>query len=275
MEQESPYNPKNEYFTNVKLSNIFKTHLNIDITTENIHLYKRAFTHESYVNNEITEKMIKEKEEMEKNLGKKIVELQPESFQTSEFLGDNAIKPACAKYLYLRYKGQSEGFFTFIKTKIEDTETYSNFCKVLNLERYILISRELEDNNARDSKALQEDVFEAFIGALFLDKGYDLCEKLMFYLYETQICYSEIIYKDKNYKNKLLGFYHANNWSHPRYELISKEVIDKKNHYTMAVLGHDGEIIATATDTSKKKAEQKASALALLKFNQITEDQIC
>ena len=138
----------------------------------------------------------------------------------------------------------------------------------------MLISKQIEDNNGRHADKLLEDTFESFMGALYLDQGFSICKILLNILLETEIDYAEILYKDTNFKDRLLRFYHSNKWSHPVYILIKEEIISNKKMYTMGVKDYKGDIIAKATDTSKKRAEQKACAYALIKFNQISEDQL-
>lgn len=275
----SPYNPKNEFFNKIHFTFIFKKNLGMEIETNNLHLYRRAFTHESYVKpSDITEEQIAiythDKERMERNMNKKIVDLQPESYETLEFLGDNVIKLPCANYLYERYGKEDQGFMTYLKTRIEDTKTYSKFCLALGLERYMLISKEHEDKNSRDAKKLHEDIFEAFIGALFLDKGFEICKKLVYMLYDTEICFPMLLHVDCNYKNLILSFYHSNHWSPPKYESVGEEIIDNKTHFIEAILDYKGDILLTASATSKKKAQQRAAGLALLKFGELDENDL-
>ena len=113
------------------------------------------------------------------------------------------------------------------------------------------------------------------MGALYLDQDFEICNKLIFALLESEIDYAEILYKDTNYKDRLLRFYHSNKWSFPVYTLIKEEQQNNKKLYKMGVQDCKGIIIAEATDTSKKRAEQKCAMYALLKFNQIEQDQMC
>ena len=78
---------------------------------------------------------------------------------------------------------------------------------------------------------------------------------------------------DTNFKDRLQRFFHQNGWQHPFFEDISSEVVNNKKLFTVAVLNGNVEI-SRAQETSKKKAEQKASMLALLKYGQLYSDQI-
>jgi ribonuclease-3 len=163
---------------------------------------------------------------------------------------------------------------TRLKTKLEDTKSLSKYTKRLGIEVYLLISKQIEDNNGRYALKLLEDTFEAFMGALLLDQGFEICKQLIYILLETEIDYADILYKDTNYKDRLLRFYHSNKWSFPIYILLNEEHQGNKKIYKMGVKDYVGNVIADASDTSKKRAEQKCAMYALLKFNQINENQI-
>jgi ribonuclease-3 len=203
-----------------------------------------------------------------------IVELQDKSSERLEFLGDTVIKCSVSKYIYLRYFNEDEGFLTRIKTKIENRKSLATFAKKLGIDRYIILSQQIELNNGRESDKLLEDCFEAFMGALFLDQGFDICDKFLMILLETEIDYSEILYKDTNFKDKLLRFFHQNNWSHPIYEDVGTEIINNKKYFTVLVKNKLNEVLAKGQELSKKKAEQKVAMLTLIKFNQLYCDQI-
>jgi len=271
-----PYNEKNILVISEHITNILKK-LEIEIIVKNLSLYQEAFTHKSYIKKEYfninSDLLLKEKEYFLKNK-LNFIDLLDNSNERLEFLGDTIIKCVIAEYLFKRYYDEDEGFMTRLKTKLEDTKSLAKYAKRLGLESYMLISKQIEDNNGRHAEKLLEDTFESFMGALYLDQGFYICKILLNILLETEIDYSEILYKDTNFKDRLLRFYHSNKWSHPVYILIKEEVLSNKKMYTMGVKDFKGEIIAKATDTSKKRAEQKACAYALIKFNQISEDQL-
>ena len=112
------------------------------------------------------------------------------------------------------------------------------------------------------------------MGALLFDQGYDFCEKYLTILLESEVDYADILYIDTNFKDKLQRFFHQNGWQHPVFEDICNEIINNKKIFTVCIKGTDHKEISRASETSKKKAEQKASMLALLKFGQLYSDQI-
>ena len=74
--------------------------------------------------------------------------------------------------------------------------------------------------NGRNVERIHEDVFEAFIGALFLSNGFEPCCLLIVNLLETLIDYGEKLYCDNNYKDILLRHHHTKEWIHPKYEKL-------------------------------------------------------
>jgi len=203
-----------------------------------------------------------------------IIELMPESSERIEFFGDTVIKCIVAKYLYMRYYNEDEGFLTKTKTKIENRKSLAKFARKLGLDNYLIISKQNEEANNRDSDKFLEDAFEAFMGALLFDQGFDFCEKYLIKLLETEIDYAEILYIDTNFKDRLQRFFHQNGWHHPVFEDISTDIINCKKTFTVCVKDNNDKEIIRASELSKKKAEQKVSMLALLKYGQLYSDQI-
>jgi ribonuclease-3 len=281
-----PYNTVNVLVSASDISNLLSKFGIENLKVKNLSHFQEGFTHKSYIKKEyfnIHAHILKQ----EKDTLLNVIDLQESSNERLEFLGDTVIKCVIASYLFKRYYEEDEGFMTRLKTKLEDTKSLAKYARRLGLESFMLVSKQIEDNNGRNSDKLLEDTFEAFIGALYEDQGFPVCKTLMDILLETEIDYSEILYKDTNYKDRLLRFYHSNKWSHPVYVLIKEENIMSsgqkgsnqgqsvnKKMYTMGVNDFQGNIIAQATDTSKKRAEQKACAYALIKFNQMSIDQI-
>lgn len=273
-ENISPYNICNVIITENDIRNMFARY-NIDVNVNSLQYYINSLTHKSYIKKEYYDNVSAVHQiEISKETSN-IVELLEDSNERLEFLGDTVIKCVISGYLYNRYYYEDEGFMTRIKTKIENRETLALFAKKLGLDRYMLISKQIEENNGRNSDKLLEDSFEAFMGAMYLDQGFDKIREFIYILLETEIDYASILYKDTNYKDQLLRFYHQNKWSYPVYELISCDGPPHKRMFKIGVKDFKNEIIAIGLANSKQKAEQKAAMNALCKFNKLKKDQIC
>ena len=264
-----PYNINNKIVTDLDIKNIFNK-FNIKIDINNINFYIIALTHKSYIKNDYYYKNY----DYIKNFKKNEINLLEESNERLEFLGDTVIKLIIAEYLYDRYQKKDEGFMTKAKTKIENRENLSIWAKVIELDKLMIISLQNEDNFGRNSDKLLEDCFESFIGAVFKDSGFLICKKLILEFLENYVDWSEIFYKDCNYKDKLQKYYHSLKWDHPSFELLEEKFIDNKKYFLVVVKDNNNKLISTALDTSIKKAQQYASKLALYKFNQLSDYQM-
>jgi ribonuclease-3 len=264
-----PYNTDNILLKTEDVTLMFKK-FKINIVPIDIGLFREALTHISYTKNEY----INTDPSILTNNVPNSLNLFDKSNERLEFLGDTVIKCIFSGYLFQRFDTEDEGFLTKLKTKIEDKDSLARYAKRLGIEQYLIISKHIEENNGRNSNKLLEDAFEAFLGALYLDLGFETCKQFLTIILETEIDYAGILYQDTNYKNQLLIFYHKNKWSNPIYVEIKSEGPINKRTFTMGVKNFNNEIIAEASDISKKKAEQKCALLALLKYNQINLDQI-
>jgi len=283
-----PYNENNILIESEDIERLLLP-FGIKINVNNVEIFREAMSHYSYVNQKYYSKFSREMNEMKKKR-EALVELRDISSERLEFVGDGTIKDILCSYLYLRYKINpkgDEGFMTYLKTKIEDKSSFSRFAKELGLDTYILISKQTELIKGRNSDKILEDAFEAFLGALKLDQGQDVCKKLIEYFLENSVDYPSLIYQNENYKDQLMQLFHSNKWISPIYWEVSCKVGGSSTQkiYTMGVLDpmttlddkgrpNDIIIIAEGEGTSKQKAEQQAALNALIKFKQIREDQI-
>ena len=270
MQQLSPYNKINTPITSRVIVGILKKY-DIDITVKNLSIYQQAFTNDSYIRSQYNVEDFKESRKDMETDRIKIVDLQPESSQRLEFFGDTLIKCIITEYIFERYYDQQEGFLTSLKTRMEDTKSLAKYARRMNLGYYMLISKQIEDNNGRDSEKLLEDTFEAFIAALYTDQGFEIVRKLLRIFLETELDFAEILSEDTNYMKRLQEFYHDNKWSHPEYQDIESTKINGKHFYTVGVMDYNGEVIQEAITTaqSKKIAKQESSRQALILYGQI------
>ena len=282
----NPYNNNNILVTKECITKFLKKG-GITLPIKDLNLYQKAFTHKSYSIQTNQEHISKNKHLTMASKPDNCVELQPFSYERLEFLGDSILGAVVTTYLFKKYFDQNEGFMTKLKTKLVNTSALYEFATYLGLSKYMLLSNQIEfKNNGRSSDHLLEDTFEALIGAMYLDfnsqnnkiskfkfkplsysgPGYQICEKFIINIIENEVDLERLILKDTNYKDRLLRFYQHNYQFPPTYKEIN---IGKSSHnklYTMAVLDKKGIVISSATHKTKKKAEQKASKLALIKL---------
>ena len=264
-----PYNIKNTFITPDAVRSIMSKY-GISARVNDIALFRQALTHKSYIGyNDAAHTRKCQVERCQFTMSN--VKLQKDSYERLEYLGDSVIKLIISQYLFKRYPCENEGFMTKLKTKIENKTSLAHLAKVIGLSPHIVISSQIEDSVGRTSEKIMEDVFEAFFGALFLDSSFEVCNQLMTAIMEHEVDFSGILYIDTNYKDQLLRFYHKNKWNPPQYKALGTTGSSKKT-FLMGVLDNKGNVIAKGTDSSKRKAEQEASRMALLKFNQLRHE---
>ena len=279
IEKKNPYNFNNKLL-NIDFIKKILSEFDINEEPNNIDLYQSAFIHKSYSTKKNPIEEIVEKPEG-------ALELMDIDNERLEFLGDSVLGFVIAKYSYERFEDQNEGFLTRIKTKLVNGEALSYFSKELGFGEYILMSRFVEDKcNGRKSVKILEDVFESFIGALYLDFnekelpdydfysgiGFHICEKFLINLIEEKVDFADLIKNDYNYKDQLLRYYQQTYHKPPKYELVSSEQLENEKSFIINVLDEKGEILCTGSGKSKKKAEQNGSKNALIKLNIITDE---
>jgi dsRNA-specific ribonuclease len=276
-----PYNINNKLITeknlldeldrwNVKLDNIN------DITK-----FYEAFTHKSYCKKSIYPEQVLIDSKNELGNPADLLELRDRSYERMEYFGDRVLKLIVSMYLFYRYENENEGFMTRLQTKIEDKTNLALMSKEIGLGKYFIISKHIESLNGRNSERIHEDVFEAFIGALFLSNGFEPCCLLIVNLLETLIDYSGKLYCDNNYKDILLRHHHTQEWVHPKYDIIYFEGPAHKRKYIVGVQKHDikdtdeksNKYIGYGIGNSHKEGAQQAAKMALIIYGVLKEDQ--
>lgn len=245
----------------------------------NIEAFRESFTHKSYCKRNIYPQKILEAARKELGNPPDLLELRDKSFERLEYLGDRVLKLIVSFYLFNRYENENEGFMTKLQTKIEDKKNLPIMSKEIGLGKFFIISKSIENMNGRNIDKIHEDVFEAFLGALFLSNGFEICLLLMINLLETLIDYSEKLYCDNNYKEILLKHFHTNEWSHPKYGLVYMEGPPHKRKYIVGVEKpnppdeKENRYIGFGIGNSHKEGEQSAAKMALIIYGILNEDQ--
>ena len=147
---------------------------------KNIFLYELAFTHVS-ANTTAPN-------------GKKI------SNERLEYLGDAILGAIIAEYLYKKYPNTDEGFLTESRSKIVSRAGLGKLAHKLGMDNYAIVSTSFSG-----SKSLSGDIFEAFIGAVYIDRGYEFTKKIIIdKIFGNLIDIEEVLQKEGNYKSRLL-----------------------------------------------------------------------
>jgi dsRNA-specific ribonuclease len=216
----NPYNSLNREITLNEVQYILKKY-GISATPHNLKLYQRAFVHVSYTKrpkteNDETNIIISEKPSDS-------LPLKTKSNERLEFVGDGILECITKYYLYRRFPKADEGFMTEKKIALVKNEHIGKLALHMGLNKWFIISKHAEDKNIRNNLKKLGCLFEAFIGALFLDfnkinindengwfqnifvtgPGFQMAQIFIEKIFETHVDWMELISNDDNYKNIL------------------------------------------------------------------------
>lgn len=255
MSSDLPYNPNNVLVSHDDVMGILSDYLDNPFIND-LNIYRKAFVHRSYCTRK-NENFVNGNSNCPPNC----LPLQEESNERLEFLGDAIVNLAVGRYLFNRYPDENEGFMTKIRTKLVNGNMLSSFALIIRLDRFVMISKQIEDNEGRVNKKIMEDVFEAFVGAMINDvKEYSIVEEWLVNLIEANIDFSDLISTNTNYKDTLIKHFQYNHNVCPKFLEISVDTNSfgcKK--YTICVKGVDDELLGIGTGASKKHAENNAA----------------
>ena len=212
----------------------------LNITPKNIELYNTAFSHSSYVN--------------ENNL--------KSDYERLEFLGDAVLELVSSDYLYKKSE-VSEGEMTKLRASYVCENALYEYSKDLNLSEYIKVGHGEEIDGGRFKKVILADIFEALMGAIYLDLGYDIVRGVISNIIVPYIENPNIEFFS-DYKSVLQEFVQTKQKS------LSYEIVDEQgpshNKVFTTVVKIDDIIYGTGVANSKKESEQEAAKSALEKL---------
>ena len=203
---------------------------------KNLDLYQKAFTHKS---------AIKEYEKLN------------ESFETLEFIGDSVLGFVITKFLFDQYESRQEGFLTKARTTLVRGETLAQIAKILGLENLVVMDEKGMRNGWNNNPKILEDVFEALIGAIYMDLGLLHAKEFVLRIYnDPKYIDLNLIMIDDNFKDHLMRYCQVNNWQLPEYRVVAHhEGIFYIDIYV------NNRFMSRGAAKSKKQAEQNAAKL--------------
>jgi len=210
-------------------------HLNALVGTKikDLNLYKRAFTHKSAL--------------------KRYSGLTG-SYETLEFMGDSVLGFIITKHLFDLHEKEQEGFLTKARTKMVRGKTLCEISQALGLDKLILMDEKGERNGWNTNEHIMEDVFEAVVGAIYLDLGMVHAKKFVLESF-TKVQTSLV---DDNYKDQLMRWCQA-----LKYPLPDYQVVGQTNGQFFISVYVDGMNCGSGFASTKKQAEQNAAQIVL------------
>lgn len=216
----------------------------IGVKFKDVTLLKQAFMHRSYLNEA---RYIKT------------------SNERLEFLGDAVLSFLTSDFLYKEYPDYPEGTLTNIRSSLVKTKSLSEISLQLGLGQLLFLSRGEEESGGRKNSSLLADVFEALLGAIYLDNGIEAARTfLTTYLFpQTKEIIQNRTYID--YKSLLQEIIQQESRVSPTYQVTKSDGPDHNKTFWMNVVA--GEVIlGSGQGKSKQEAEQQAAANALEKL---------
>lgn len=202
-----------------------------------IKYYEKAFTHRS--------------------LGLKKEDGNPLNYERLEFLGDAMLGAVIAAYLFQEVQGGNEGYLTKMRSKVVSRKHLNELGSELNLLRYVRAAIPKEHFGVN----IHGNLFEALVGAIYLDQGYAYCEKFIFKsVIEPYVDIEKLEGRIISYKSVLIEW--CQKQKKPfKFDIYEDTGLDTVKHFGVK-LSIDNNVVGKARATSKKKGEEIAAKRA-------------
>lgn len=214
------------------------------IVFSDLSLLEEAFTQSSYVNEH--------------------PELKLQDYQRIEFLGDAVMELIVSEYLYKKYPNYPEGKLTRLRAAIVCEDSFSAFARECHFDQYIQLGRGEEMNGARDRNSLLCDIFESFIGALYLDQGRPTVLRFVQQVVFPKVEAGRFSYA-MDHKTNLQEWLQKSGEVAITYRLIGEPNASNDQQFTVEVIA-ENQVLGTGQGHNKKAAEQVAAETALKKL---------
>ncbi len=212
------------------------------ITFKDKNLLKQAFTHRSYIN---------------ENGGAGIGHNE-----RLEFLGDAVLELIVTDFLYLKYPTYTEGELTSLRSALVNAVIISEIAVEVGMNDFLLLSKGEAKDNGKARQYILANTYEAYVGAVFLDQGYEVAER---FVKESLLPSTEEIVNKKLWRDaKSLVQEKAQEYDSitPSYKVLHESGPDHDKHFTVGIY-FGGNLIGEGKGKSKQEAEQKAAEAAL------------
>ena len=210
----------------------------ININVKDINLYKHAMVHKSACR-----------------------DVNSASNERLEFIGDSVLNMVIAHYLFDKFPDENEGFLTRIRTKMVGGKNLSYLGKCLNFQDYVIMNEKAMKQEWNKNPRILEDVFEAIIGAIYLDLGISEARNFILNTMERYVNQDDLI-TDTNYKDILMRFVQSHFNDLPEYKTSYSKGPDHSKLFTLQVF-IKGKLVAEGISGTKKQAEQNAAQRVL------------
>jgi dsRNA-specific ribonuclease len=215
-----PYNPLNKEITQPEIETLLRKY-GVHAKINNFQLYKRAFIHRSYLKRPASENLQHNITIVEKP--ENCLPLYTKSNERLEFIGDGVLECIAKYYLYRRFPKENEGFMTEKKIALVKNESIGKMTLEMGLQKWFILSKHTESKKTRTNIKKLGCLFEAFVGAMFLDfnkisvndeegwfqnvfvtgPGFQMVQIFIESVFEKHVDWITLIQNDDNFKNIL------------------------------------------------------------------------
>jgi len=182
--------------------------------------------------------------------------------QRLEFLGDAVLQLILTSELYEKFPAMDEGPLTKARAQMVNRRALADQGRRLGLGEHLIVSRGEEASGGRQRPSALADTFEALLGAIFLDAGFDAARDIVLRQFREEFGELEVIPNLENPKGELQEILQANSTEAPQYQLESVSGPDHDRLFECAVY-HQGVELGRGKGKSKKEAESRAALAAL------------
>lgn len=288
-DEDLPFTPRNVLLQKEDVCRLFDAHGMAGLAPRNINLYRTAFVHKSYCTPKNSTY-----EEANARCPQGCLPLQDVSYERLEHMGDSLLGFVVARYLYERFPDQNEGFLSRLKTLIVNGKRLADLSSKIGFPRFAIMSKQVEEGGGRKNQAIMEDIFEAFVAAVYLDfqtdadgvalpadlarvfpggpmsgAGFFVAEAWIVGILEKYLDFAELVRGRVNYKETLTRYMGSTLQDTPRFFEVSVRARGAGKEYTCTVKDKAGAVLGTGTGESRKDAENEAARAALVFYGQL------
>ncbi|MGA0011776.1 MAG: ribonuclease III [Flavobacteriaceae bacterium] len=204
---------------------------------KDISWYQRAFTHRS--------------------MNQKDASGNPLNYERLEFLGDAMLGVIISKHLFKEVPNGNEGYLTKMRSKIVSRQHLNELGRELELDKYL----ESRISSDQFGENIFGNLFEALVGAIYLDRGHDYCERFIrMRVIEPHVDIERLEGKVMSYKSLMIEWCQKQKKAF-RFEIMEDQGVDERPHFSVRFVLEE-QVVSRARETSKKRAEEKAAQRA-------------
>lgn len=178
-----------------------------------------------------------------------------------EFLGDAVLGVIISDFLYLELPDYPEGELSYLRSRLVEASICSFYIEKMGLKSYILMGKGEMMNEGKGRATILADLFEALIGAIYLDGGIEEA-RLFFFSHFRENVLMIIKSPNRNWKAELQDYCQKKYQKPPRYEVIKEDGPDHEKTFTVMVK-LDDQLLGRGLGSSKKEAEQNSAQQAI------------